>query len=467
MYIDLAVLFLGACIGTDNVSLLNEYMDGGNLEEYVCALRSRHPRKGARVPRKNCARWGIDLAQALTFLHSCNPPVIHRDLKPANLLLCRQGTLKVGDFGLSSARPRHLNGEAYMMTGRTGTIRYMAPEAMQMDAEGNSSYNEKVDCYSAAMVLWYMCVADQPFGDLDADLIMAGARSGLRPDVSCILRRHGQLMADTITKCWESNPTQRFSAEKLLECMREHLIFIDEKKKSRGGLPGASIYRWASSAAKNMFRHRLTDTHMPTSAAKNIFRHDSSKQNPHKDTCSHPVCPPVDRMHTELRGREVRGETQPTAHRRCDGPGVDSLDNTNTTTGTWSLDTTTNSLPSLDNTTNSRSLDNTTNSVRSLDNTGKTTTSVRSRCRFFYPLSTVGSLLQLLQTVDVCVCLCFCHCFFLCLCICIYIHIYIYMCVCIHTYIYTHIYIYMHTYTYIYVYIYMYTYINMNMNIKM
>jgi len=416
MYNDLAVLFLGACIGTDNVSLLNEYMDGGNLEEYVCALRSRHPRKGARVPRKNCARWGIDLAQALTFLHSCNPPVIHRDLKPANLLLCRQGTLKVGDFGLSSARPRHLNGEAYMMTGRTGTIRYMAPEAMQMDAEGNSSYNEKVDCYSAAMVLWYMCVADQPFGDLDADLIMAGARSGLRPDVSCILRRHGQLMADTITKCWESNPIQRFSAEKLLECMREHFIFIDEKKKSRGGLPGASIYRWASSAAKNMFRR------------------DSSKQNAHEDTCSHPVSPSVDRMHTDLRG-----ETHPTAHRRCGGQGVDSLDNTNTfsldntntTTGTWSLDTTTNSLPSLDNTTNS---------LRSLDNTGKTTTSVRSRCRlFFFPLNSGVAFTVPEDCRCVCLCLCFFHCLCLCMCICTYV--YTYVCtpntyICIHIYIY-------------------------------
>lgn len=126
------------------------------MEEYVCALTRRHPGARARVTRKQCARWGIDLAQAITFLHGCSPQVIHRDLKPANLLLCSNGVLKVGDFGLSSARHQQVSvgGETYVMTGCTGTIRYMAPEAMLIDEDGNSSYNEKVDCYSAAMVMW-------------------------------------------------------------------------------------------------------------------------------------------------------------------------------------------------------------------------------------------------------------------------------------------------------------------------
>ena len=131
------VLFLGAIIEQDNVVLINEFMDGGNLEEYVAGLKKKHPGSRTRVPRQNCARWGVDLGQALTFLHGCNPPVIHRDLKPANLLLCSDGRLKVGDFGLSRADPRLAHGDAFMMTGRTGTIRYMAPEAMQIDEYGN------------------------------------------------------------------------------------------------------------------------------------------------------------------------------------------------------------------------------------------------------------------------------------------------------------------------------------------
>ena len=62
--------------------------------------------------------------------------MIHRDLKPANLLLSSQGCLKIGDFGLSSTQRRVVAaGDSYVMTGRTGTIRYMAPEAMEVGHE--------------------------------------------------------------------------------------------------------------------------------------------------------------------------------------------------------------------------------------------------------------------------------------------------------------------------------------------
>jgi serine/threonine protein kinase len=59
-------------------------------------------------------------AEALTHLHSQDPPVIHGDVKPANLILTKGGRVKLVDFGLSSApdAPRR----------RTGTPGYRAPE---------------------------------------------------------------------------------------------------------------------------------------------------------------------------------------------------------------------------------------------------------------------------------------------------------------------------------------------------
>ena len=59
-------------------------------------------------------------AEALTHLHSQDPPVIHGDVKPANLILTKGGRVKLVDFGLSSApdAPRR----------RTGTPGFRAPE---------------------------------------------------------------------------------------------------------------------------------------------------------------------------------------------------------------------------------------------------------------------------------------------------------------------------------------------------
>lgn len=69
-----------------------EYVDGGDLEERV--VRSD---RGLEEPM--CRRVLDEILQALEYAHGLN--VIHRDLKPANILLRRDGTVKISDFGLA------------------------------------------------------------------------------------------------------------------------------------------------------------------------------------------------------------------------------------------------------------------------------------------------------------------------------------------------------------------------------
>lgn len=61
-----------------------------------------------------------EAAEALTFLHTREPPVIHGDVKPANLILTRGGRIKLVDFGLSSVPG--------MENQRGSTAGYQAPE---------------------------------------------------------------------------------------------------------------------------------------------------------------------------------------------------------------------------------------------------------------------------------------------------------------------------------------------------
>lgn len=94
-----------------------------------------------------------DLAEALDYIHTQvhrDAMIIHRDLKPENLGLSADGRLKLFDFGLCRCvQKRTSENDAYEMTGNTGSLRYMAPEVVL-----NRGYNEKVDVFSFAVVMW-------------------------------------------------------------------------------------------------------------------------------------------------------------------------------------------------------------------------------------------------------------------------------------------------------------------------
>ena len=117
-------------------------------------------------------------AEALTHLHSQDPPVIHGDVKPANLILTKGGRVKLVDFGLSSApaAPRR----------RAGTPGYRAPE---LAADGVPS--RASDVYSLAATAFALLSGSAPSGVLpswdgiepaQAEQLEAALRVGLATD---------------------------------------------------------------------------------------------------------------------------------------------------------------------------------------------------------------------------------------------------------------------------------------------
>ncbi len=92
---------------------------------------------------RNVAKTIANAANALHYAH--HQRVLHRDIKPANLLLDREGTVWITDFGLA----RRTDLDAETQTGEIlGTLRYMAPE--QIAGTGDS----RVDIYSLGLTLF-------------------------------------------------------------------------------------------------------------------------------------------------------------------------------------------------------------------------------------------------------------------------------------------------------------------------
>jgi serine/threonine-protein kinase len=76
--------------------LVMDFVPGKDLR----ALMNEARQRGEFLPERDVLAWASQLIDALTYLHSQEPPILHRDIKPSNLKLTPSGLLKLVDFGL-------------------------------------------------------------------------------------------------------------------------------------------------------------------------------------------------------------------------------------------------------------------------------------------------------------------------------------------------------------------------------
>ncbi|XP_077487477.1 interleukin-1 receptor-associated kinase 4-like [Amblyomma americanum] len=138
---------IGICYDTANSCLVYEFMELGSLQS--CLARENCPMYWKR-------RISIltEVAAAIHFLHTRTPCLIHRDVKSANILLDRNWTAKLGDFGLI----RPLSGNNTTRTEIVvGTTVYMAPEAF------NGTISTKMDTFSFGVVIMEVLTGLPPY----------------------------------------------------------------------------------------------------------------------------------------------------------------------------------------------------------------------------------------------------------------------------------------------------------------
>jgi len=158
-------------------------------------------------------KMSVDVASAMAYLHSFNPQIIHRDLKSLNLLLSTPVTgpndiplVKVSDFGLSRMKDVTAGSEGVKMTRAAGTGHWMAPECFIGD-----KYDEKVDIYSYAMVLFEIICREIPFEDEDSSRVGARAVQGDRPDLDAVSPQCPEGLSSLMIRCWAPRPSDRLS----------------------------------------------------------------------------------------------------------------------------------------------------------------------------------------------------------------------------------------------------------------
>jgi serine/threonine protein kinase len=128
--------------------IVMEYWEVGDLAYHI----KKKKEKKERFTEDEILNWFIQIAIALEYIHGRK--VIHRDIKTSNIFLTGNGTVKLGDFGISKVLEN--TNEAAMTV--VGTPYYMSPEVCE-----NKPYTFKSDVWALGWVLYELCTLQHAF----------------------------------------------------------------------------------------------------------------------------------------------------------------------------------------------------------------------------------------------------------------------------------------------------------------
>ena len=149
-----------------------EYLPDGSAEPHpymvtelmkrgdVAGLIDGAPEGG--LPLADVVRLAADVCRGLDFAHANG--IVHRDVKPGNIWLAKDGTAKIGDFGLAKSRNRARitqNGNI------VGTVTYMPPEQIT-----GGEVTPRADLYGLGVVLYEMVCGRPPFMGYDTPSVV-------------------------------------------------------------------------------------------------------------------------------------------------------------------------------------------------------------------------------------------------------------------------------------------------------
>jgi tRNA A-37 threonylcarbamoyl transferase component Bud32 len=210
----------------EHLFLVMELVDGMPLTAYVSPDRPPLP-----------VSWAVavaaQVATVLSYAHDV--PVVHRDLKPSNILVARDGTVKVLDFGIAAI----LRTDVTKLTATgspIGTHQYMAPEQVR-----GGRVTPRTDLYALGCVLHELLCGQVLFsGDSEWQLMMQHVNAaptplrGLRADVPEALE---DLVLHMLRKAPEARPAD---VQEVYERLRPFLpVPGEESEPDAAGLAGA------------------------------------------------------------------------------------------------------------------------------------------------------------------------------------------------------------------------------------
>lgn len=202
----------------DTEYIVMEYVDGINLKQYL--------KKKGSLSWKEALYFSAQIARALEHAHERG--IVHMDIKPQNIMLLRDGTVKVADFGIAQ-----LEGDAENDASEAlGSIHYISPE----QARGEP-VDARSDIYSLGVVMYEMLTGKLPF-DGESVAEVAVKHYALTPENPSVLVPEVPPEISEITmRALQPDPNDRYPSSSVM------LRDLEDFRKGQTAAIGAEVRR--------------------------------------------------------------------------------------------------------------------------------------------------------------------------------------------------------------------------------
>ena len=180
--------------------IVMDYADGGDLSDKIKSTKESHE----FITENEVLNYFTQMCLAIKHIH--DRKIIHRDLKAQNIFLEKNGTIKLGDFGIAKV----LEQTVAQANTQVGTPYYISPEIIK-----GKKYSFETDIWSLGVILYEMCALDVPIKakNLHELYMKISSWKGVPP----LPGMYSKELQDLVDNILVSDPKKRLSINQILK----------------------------------------------------------------------------------------------------------------------------------------------------------------------------------------------------------------------------------------------------------
>lgn len=193
--------YLGVCKDDNKPYLVMPFCPDGSVTKMA-----------GKMDEKTLWTFIHDVAAGLDYLHSQQPPIIHQDIKPDNILVLKNGSYVISDFGISKQLKNTLRKSSHLNSA-SGAVAYMGPERFSKQYQAVKAS----DIWSFGVTIYELVYGELPFCGLGGSMQKQGA------DIPDLPEEFSDEIKLLFTSCLAKETWNRPSAKQIMDYTTEYI----------------------------------------------------------------------------------------------------------------------------------------------------------------------------------------------------------------------------------------------------